>query len=78
MYSKMHEVLTSNRSISQNTPKSGGIKTALMVSIDTVNQVTFNTGRNSNQWYIQSRESSSMTGSMIKRLFMLGVFLFSF
>jgi len=52
MSSKMHEVLTSNRSILQNTPKSGGIKTAITVSIDTMNQVTFNTGRNSNQWYV--------------------------
>jgi len=61
---KMHKVLTPNRSVSQNTPKSGGIKTALTVSIDTINQVAFNTGRNSNQWYIQSRGNSLMTGSM--------------
>jgi len=60
----MHRTLTPNRSISQSTPKSGGIKTALMVSIDTVNQAIFNTGRNSNWWYIQSRGSSSITRSI--------------
>jgi len=48
----MRGILTLNRSISQNTLKSGGIKTALTVSIDTVNQVTYNTRENSNWWYI--------------------------
>jgi len=64
MFLKMCGTLTPNESTSQNTPKSSGIKTALMASIDTVNQVTFNTGRNSNWQYVQSKESSSMTRSM--------------
>jgi len=48
MFSKMHGILTPNRSISQNTLKSGRIKIVLTVSIDTVNQVTYNTEENSN------------------------------
>jgi len=51
MSSKMHEACTPNGNISQNIPKSSGTKTALTVSTDIVNQVTFNTGRNSNWWY---------------------------
>ena len=61
---KMHGTLTLNRSASQNIPKSGGTKTALMVLINTVNQATLNTGRNSNQQYAQSRGNSSITRSM--------------
>ena len=60
----MRGVLTSNRNVSQNTPKNGGIKTALTVSIDTMNQTTLNTKRNSSQWFVQSRGSSLMTRSM--------------
>jgi len=60
---KMHGALTPNGSISQNIPKSGKTKTALIVSTNTVNQVTFNTRRNLNQWYAQSR-GSPMTRSM--------------
>jgi len=37
MSSKIHGILTLNKSISQNTLKSGRIKIALTVSIDTVN-----------------------------------------
>jgi len=59
----MHGTLTPNESTSQNTPKNGGIKTSLMTLIDTINQVTFNTGRNSNWQYIQSKGSSSITRS---------------
>jgi len=64
MSSKVYRVLTPNGSISHNTPKSSGTKTALTVSTDTMNQVTFNTGRNSNWWYIQSRGSSSIIRSI--------------
>jgi len=60
---KMHGTLTPNRSASQNIPKSGGTKTALMVLINTANQATLNTGRNLNQWYAQSRGNSSITRS---------------
>jgi len=61
---KMHGAHTPNRSVSQNIPKSGGTKTALTISTDTMNQTTFNTGRNSNQWYAQSRGNSSITRFM--------------
>jgi len=50
--------------ISQNTSKSGRIKTALTVSIDTVNQATYNIRRDSNWWYIQPRGNSLTTRSM--------------
>jgi len=60
----MYGILTPNRSASQNIPKSGGTKTALTVSIDTVNQTTFNTGRNLSQGYAQPRGSSLTTRSM--------------
>jgi len=49
MSSKMHGACTPNGNISQNIPKSGGTKTVLTVSTDIMNQVTFNTGRNSNR-----------------------------
>jgi len=61
---KTHGTLTPNRDASQNIPKSGGIKTALMVLISTVKQATSNTGRNLNQWYAQSRGNSSIIRSM--------------
>jgi len=60
---KIHRTLTPNRSTSQNTPKSGGTKTALTVLTDTTNQATLNTGRNSNRSYAQSRGNSLMTRS---------------
>jgi len=60
---KTHRILTPNRNASQNIPMSGGTKTALTVLINTANQVTLNTGRNLNQWYIQSRGNSLITRS---------------
>lgn len=60
----MHGANTPNEDMSQNIPKSGGIKNALTTLTNIGSRMTFKAGRNTSLLYKTPRESSLTTRYM--------------